>query len=281
MRGWLRLAAVLALAVGPAAAQSVQQAGTVTAGHAPVWIRSGIVQDAGTAATGKLSSLGVYGLGGFPFCITNSATPGPFSGNYTQLCAGADLSSAYFDVVPYGGSPLPLNFRVNGASVLSLTPAGLVLPAPLNVANGGTGLSLGVANGWPYWTSPTGMGVLQIGTGLAIAGGVLRATGAATDAVLTTRLIANGTSDTAQSSDVAIMWASAATAAKTQTVFTCNSGTAGRMLWIADDAGTSQSYPITIAPATGTINGSAAFVLRTNRSSLQIVCDGNANWVVF
>ena len=69
----------------------IQQVGSVTPGHVVTWVAPGIVQDAGSSASSYISSLGVYGLGGLPFAITNSPTPPPFTGTLSQIGMGLSL----------------------------------------------------------------------------------------------------------------------------------------------------------------------------------------------
>lgn len=126
-----RLALTLLLLLVPIAAraQYVQQTGTVTPGHLSSWALSGILQDAGTATTGKVNSLGLYGNGGNPFCITNTSTPGPFSGSYSQFCAGISSTAAYWNLNGYGGaSALPFNLNINGVPAFTVTGSGTSLP---------------------------------------------------------------------------------------------------------------------------------------------------------
>lgn len=119
----------LFLASAPAHAQYIQQTGTVTPGHLSSWALSNILQDAGTATAGKINSLGIYGNGGTPFCLTNSSTPGPFTGSYSQLCAGISASAAYFNLQGYGGATaLPLQFNINGVTAFTITGSGPSLP---------------------------------------------------------------------------------------------------------------------------------------------------------
>ena len=123
----LRRLLTIALALSPLTAwgQTIQQYGTVTPGHVPAWLQSGIVQDGGSATAGKVNSLGLYGLGGTPLCITNSATPGPFTGGYTQLCMGGSASELYITDTSYGGAThIPLKFIVNGNVVATASDSG-------------------------------------------------------------------------------------------------------------------------------------------------------------
>lgn len=124
MRRFL-LAFLCFLAGTPAwAGTTIQQSGNVTPGHLTSVVTSGVVQDAGTATQGRVNSLGLYGLGGTPLCITNSATPAPFSGNYTQLCFGVSGSAAYVATNTYNGTHLPLEFIMNGNVVATATDTG-------------------------------------------------------------------------------------------------------------------------------------------------------------
>ena len=118
----------------------IQQAGTVTPGHVAVWAASGVLIDAGVGATPQCSGLGVFGLGGTPFAIVNSAFPAPLVPPYTTLGFGIDNTAAYVTVS--GGQNLPLNFVIGGNTVLSLTSTGASFGGVLGPAGGGTGTSV-------------------------------------------------------------------------------------------------------------------------------------------
>ena len=108
----------------PACAQTVQQGGNVTYGHAASWAASGVLQDAGTAAAGKLNSLGLYGSGGDPFGITSSATPPPFSGSYWNFGMGVSAASGgTIDLT--GPSAKPVTINIQGAAALTITSTGV------------------------------------------------------------------------------------------------------------------------------------------------------------
>ena len=125
-RHLLKILAILATVSTPAfAASSVIQSGTVTPGHVPAWAASGVVKDGGTATQGAVNSLGLYGLGGTPFCITNSASPAPFTGEYSQLCLGISALGAYIMDTSYNGAThIPLWFIMNGNTVATATDTG-------------------------------------------------------------------------------------------------------------------------------------------------------------
>ena len=124
------LLAILLLGGATAAsAQSVQQSGSVTTGHLSSWATSGVLQDAGTATAGKVNSLGLYGDGGTPFCLARSKSPGPFSGAYSQLCAGISTTGAYLNIGNYGGDPTtPFQVIQNGSVIFQTSSSGTNLP---------------------------------------------------------------------------------------------------------------------------------------------------------
>jgi hypothetical protein len=117
--GLLLLAAACS---GAHANQPVQQSGTVTSGHLPSWVTSNVVQDAGTSTAPKINSLGLYGAGGTPLCISASATPGPYSSAPYRLCAGVSSSTGGYLALTTGASPataLPFSITIDGATVFS------------------------------------------------------------------------------------------------------------------------------------------------------------------
>ena len=113
----------------PTQAQVLWAGNPGTPGHVATVAYPGILQDGGTATAGKVGSLGLYGLGGTPFCLTNSPTPGPFRGSYSQLCLGESLTAATLSLNSLGGAAhIPLNITVNGTTVLSAGDSAATLP---------------------------------------------------------------------------------------------------------------------------------------------------------
>jgi hypothetical protein len=96
---------------GPALAQSVQQSGTVTRNHLPVWVTSGVQGDGGSAADSPISTIGATG----PIC-SNSARQS--SGGWNSLCLQANTSSAAtITLQNYGtASAQNLQFVLNGTT---------------------------------------------------------------------------------------------------------------------------------------------------------------------
>jgi hypothetical protein len=134
---------------------SVEQTGPITPGHVAIWTAPGVVQDGGASTSGVANSFGLYGLGGTPLVVTGSATPGPFSGQYTQLGFGVSSTAAYLTVNSFnGGATLPFEFILGGVNVFTVSPTGVTFPTGLPPSSGGTGL-----------TATPGAGQLLIGNG--------------------------------------------------------------------------------------------------------------------
>lgn len=116
------LAALTAIGVSAFSASSlaqVKQSGSITPGHAVRWVSNGVVGDAGTAASGMLTTLGVTNNGGPGFCINTA----PITQPYNQLCLQATTSgNAQLSYNAFGGATAGgLTFVINGvASGLAL-----------------------------------------------------------------------------------------------------------------------------------------------------------------
>jgi hypothetical protein len=68
-----------------------------------------------------------------------------------------------------------------------------------------------------------------------------------------------------------------------QNIYACGSGVSGRVLIIKDEKGNAATYPITITPASGTIDNAANYVIYFNLQSVTLQCDGTSsgtNWIV-
>jgi len=145
--------------------------GPNTPGHVAIWATPSTTKDGGTASAGLVNSLGLYGNGGTPFGIVNSATPAPFSGSYTILGAGVSQTAAYLQV--NGSQGLPFQIQIDGITGLQVSHAGVTLPTPLAPASGGTGLSSIPANGQLLIGNGTGytLGTLTGGPGVSITNG--------------------------------------------------------------------------------------------------------------
>lgn len=135
---YLRLIAfVFACLTSSAFAQSVQQSGSVTNGHAAKWVTNGVIGDAGSATQGSLTSLGVTNNGGPGICVNSGA----ITGGYNQVClsvttnGGAKLSS-----YAYGGATSPgFTFDINGSTQGFLTVTLPVIDGDLACFDGVTG----------------------------------------------------------------------------------------------------------------------------------------------
>jgi hypothetical protein len=91
-------------------AQSVQQSGSVTRGHLPYWVQSGIIGDGGTAADSPITSIGATGS-----ICSNSARSS--SGAWINLCLGYNSGVPTISVQNNGtATAQPLQFVINGTT---------------------------------------------------------------------------------------------------------------------------------------------------------------------
>lgn len=142
MKKWLLL---LLFSITSAHAQTVQQSGTITGGHAARWITNGVIGDAGTAAQGFLTSLGITANGGSSFCInsapiTLNGLPNP----YNKLCFGVGTSAPATIVLnnQNGATAQDLQFVINGATT-TLTPGATFVTAAAALTSNGVIIGAG------------------------------------------------------------------------------------------------------------------------------------------
>jgi hypothetical protein len=106
---------ILSLLSSAALAQSgstIKQSGTVTPGHAMMWVTNGVAGDGGTATQGNLTSIGVTASGN-GICQNS----GPVTGPYNRICLGAtQTGGGTLSVNNFGGATGGLTFLVNGAA---------------------------------------------------------------------------------------------------------------------------------------------------------------------
>lgn len=136
MKKWLL---ALLLFAAPAQAQTVQQSGNVTSGHAAMWATNGVIRDAGSSAQGFLTSLGITANGGNPFCInsapiTLNGLPNP----YNRFCMGVGTSSAATIVLQNvnGAAAQDLQLILNGATTTIPSGSSFVTAASVLTNNG-------------------------------------------------------------------------------------------------------------------------------------------------
>lgn len=222
LRGLFALLMLAFLVPAPARAQTVQQSGSVTLGHVPCWVVSGVVQDCGPANNGSATEVGITKNGGLPFCISTAKDPA----SNIKFCLSVSPSSASIIINSFNGATAP--------------PCQIII----------NGVSTNCSSSGPV-----------VGTAL--------------------RKVITGTTDAATSSDVSILWASANTAAKTQTLYACNSASKGNVIRVVDEQGSAATYPILVDPTGGdTILGEPLYVMNYNYQAPAFQCDGGGNWVV-
>lgn len=117
------VALILALLSTIAHAQPVSQSGNVTPGHAAQWVTTGVIKDAGTAANGFLSTLGVTNNGGPGFCVASAAQT---AAGRNQLClaattnGGTKISSYIYGTATNPGIVFDINGSVQGFPAVTL-----------------------------------------------------------------------------------------------------------------------------------------------------------------
>jgi len=119
----IRLILTLLVLTGAASAQSVQQSGTVTPGHVPTWVTTGVQKDGGTPASPQITGgIGVANSNQRSICTQNSQT-----GAVSQLCLGSTPTGTFLTSSTLGGGPdIPFTIQVNGVNFP--VPASLVGP---------------------------------------------------------------------------------------------------------------------------------------------------------
>ncbi len=129
------LAALLAALLATAAvAQPVQQSGTATQGHAAAFVTNGVIRDAGTAANGNLTSLGVTASGD-GICQNSAATS---SAGWQQICMGATTAGGGYLKVQNFGTATAQGFSIliNGTPfVFPNGLSGTIVTAPTPTVN--------------------------------------------------------------------------------------------------------------------------------------------------
>jgi hypothetical protein len=113
---------------------AVKQSGNVTPGHAASWTTNGIIQDAGTAANGFLTSLGVVGQGQ---TICQSTAP-PTAPGYQQVCWNiSDATGVSLVIQNFGtDTPQPFSIVLNGTTYnFPYTVGGIVGPVSSTVGD--------------------------------------------------------------------------------------------------------------------------------------------------
>lgn len=189
MKHLLGIIAVLGTLLAPASAQQVQQSGTVTPGHLPVWVTNSVVKDAGTATTPNgITSMGVTNNGGPGICIITAPIT---STSAKQMCFSVNSTGGVISVQKYGtgaasglsfvidgimaGFPIVLAPHTSGHAVCFANSSGNLTDCAFNPPTTGT------AGGIPYWINTgtqASSGVLTQ-YGVVLGGGVNAGTGGA------------------------------------------------------------------------------------------------------
>lgn len=97
---------------------------------------------------------------------------------------------------------------------------------------------------------------------------------------LPTKIIATGTIDVSTTDFAVYLWASDNPAPKSESIYVCNSLSSGNVVIVKDEFGTANTYPITLTPVTGTIDGVSTYVMNFAYQAAPLICDGAGNWSV-
>lgn len=127
-----------------AAAQSVVQSGTITAGSVPRWVSNGVIGGGVTASDSPVTSFGVTSNSEAGFCVSSGRSS---AAGRQQLCFGAPLSSnAKITLQNYGSAVAQgLDIVINGVTTTVTTLSG-------------------TANRLAYWSTSSAIGSLGAGT---------------------------------------------------------------------------------------------------------------------
>lgn len=249
------------------------QDGAITTGHCLEWGPG--VEDAGSACgsggstafsalTGSTNTTAAMVVGSgasltFSGGGTINASASPLSG-LTGL--GTGVATALGDNVGSAGA-----FVVNGGALGTPSSGTLTNAAGLPAAGV---LAGALANGMTATTQATADNTTKVATDAFVI-----ANAGTTSA--TTNRITTGTTNTLSSitnSFTTELWASATTGAKSDSVPACASGINNDFLIEEDAQGTAGTYPITVTPASGTINGGTAYTIPSNTAATVFQCDG-------
>ncbi len=76
-----------------------------------------------------------------------------------------------------------------------------------------------------------------------------------------------------------VVWNSGVSQAKSLSIKGCTAADKGNEIEIVDKDGNSHTYPITITPVSGTINGTATATLDEDAGSTRFTCNGSSDWI--
>jgi hypothetical protein len=259
----LLISSSLALLLATSAfAQSVQQSGSVTRNHVPVWNTSGVIADGGSSADSPITSLGVTNNGGAGFCVSSDRQT---AAGRNQLCFGAATAGpATISLQNFGNAAAQgINFVINGtvfpfpASLASITVGSTPV---IGGTNGNclivTAALVGQQNCAVLLSGTTGTGAIVLQNSPTLAGtiggnlswsGNQTWTGAAT---FSNDLLVNGTSSPASASGQTIVMGTVSppVLANTGQAWLFNSAASGANL-----QGDGSNFDITILNAAGSV----------------------------
>lgn len=308
-----KLILFFALLATPALAQNVQQSGSVTAGHIPWWVTSGVIGDGGSSVDSPITSIGVTNNGGAGICVSSARQT---AAGRNQLCFGASTNApATISLQNYGtATPQGLNFILNGVVVslpsgggtfitgsgvftpgdvpCFLSSAGVIQDCGLAVSNGT--ITTGVWHGTPIAINEGGTGAtaaagartnlglgtlsLQDASAVAITGGTI--TGMPTPTVASDVAIKSYVDATATGLNI-LAPSTLATAAVLPNTPTYSNGTAGVGATLTAGSNTTLTVDGTAAPLNTVVlvkNQASAF--QNGIYTVTTAGSGAAPWVL-
>lgn len=115
---WLAAAlAALFLAATPVGAQTVNQSGVVSPGHAGCWVTSGLLKDGGSPSNFQCNALGLYNGANSPFAISSQTASGALPASYCTLTLGATTTASLLTANNQSGAGCPLTMTFGGTTV--------------------------------------------------------------------------------------------------------------------------------------------------------------------
>lgn len=175
--------------------------------------------------------------------------------SYVTFATITNAATPTFSIAASLGSLTTTAFGFQGATNYGMTLSGTTLQL--------------IANGTAWLTVPSG-GTIATAAGLTTGGLNTFASGG-----LLLKQITDANATIANLTTTSQILFSTNTGARTLSIASAN---AGQVFWVKDAAGTAAAAPITITPASGTIDNAANYTINQNFGSVIIVRDGTNYW---
>ena len=265
-------------------------AGGSAIGNYGLYINSGNIYTGGAtswALNGNLTFTGAYALtlsGDLLGTTTQNAFTASTTLNVgnaaTQVSIGATTGAFIHNNPTVGGSQATVNLWNTTATTINLGGAGTTVSigattGGLNINNPTVGGSQSTVNLWNTTATTINFGGAATAINIGASTGITTITNSLTVVGGLSFGYASYTTSSAVASNVSIVGirSSAPISMTLPAVVT------GKTLQIKDELGNSATYPITIIPASGTIDGQGNFILSANYGSITVYSNGT-NWFI-